>query len=534
MQNTYLVRVNNIRVALNNNNPLEVVVGKKLGLYPKEIKALKVLRKTIDARKKTNIVLVYHCVLELNDNIDLKRLQDNYKEVTIYEPYVKPEFVMGQEKLQHRPIVVGAGPAGFIAALELAKQGYKPLLLERGAKVEDRVADVEAFWREGKLSPNSNVQFGAGGAGTFSDGKLTTGIKDPIVTYILETFVAAGAPSEIMYEHKPHIGTDKLRGMVSNILAEITKLGGEIRYHSCLTDVKIVEGKLEAIVVNGDEVIPTQALILAIGHSARDTYQLLHERGVAMEAKSFAVGVRVEHSQELIDTAQYGAMAGHPKLQAADYSLVYHNKTTGRTAYSFCMCPGGEIVPAASEEGGVVTNGMSPYLRDTGLANSALLVNVTPEDYGTDVLAGIEFQRKYEQLAYVAGGASYQAPAQNISSFLENKAPSLQVGFTPSYARGLVAYELKSLLPKYVSATLMEGIKYFGRRIQGFDGDGMLVGLETRSSSPVRLVRGDNGMSINVANLYPTGEGAGYAGGITSAAADGYHQAVKIMERFRP
>jgi len=528
-----LLKLNNLRVGITNEHSLAEILAHKFNIDKGNIGDIKVLRRAIDARRKNNICLVYHLSLDLavsGKKLDTI-LQD--KNISKMDELKRDKLVCGSEELCERPVVIGAGPAGLIATLELAKRGYKPLLVERGKCLAERVEDVDAFWRTGEFNPISNVQFGMGGAGTFSDGKLTTRINDPIVSSILEIFVAAGAPEEILYEQKPHVGTDKLRLMVSNLARQIEEFGGEIFYNSQVKGLILKAGKVVGVeLLNGDKIV-TNAVIMAIGHSARDTYEKLLEQGIAMEAKAFAIGVRVEHDQTVIDRAQYGDFAGHPKLGTADYALVHHEPSNGRTAYSFCMCPGGKVVAATSEIGGVVTNGMSMYGRDSGIANSALVVTVGPQDFGTGPLGGIEFQRKYEQLAYVAGGSTYKAPGQNIRSFLSNSEPSLQVGFQPTYKPGLVPFALDTVLPDYVAATLRAGIKVFGRRIAGFASDGLLTGVETRTSAPVRILRGQDGQSLTHQGLYPAGEGAGYAGGIMSAAVDGYYQAVNIMKRFK-
>jgi Uncharacterized FAD-dependent dehydrogenases len=528
-----IIKLNNLRVGITNEHSLAEILAHKFNIDEENIRDVKVLRRAVDARRKNNICLVYHLCLDLavsGKKLDII-LQD--KNISKTDEPKRDKLVCGSEELCERPVVIGAGPAGLIATLELAKRGYKPLLVERGKCLAERVEDVDIFWRTGKFDPASNVQFGMGGAGTFSDGKLTTRINDPIMSHILETFVAAGAPADILYEQKPHVGTDKLRLMVSNLAKQIEELGGEILYDCQAKALIANDGKVVGIeLINGEKII-TNAVILAIGHSARDTYQKLLEQGVAMEAKAFAIGVRVEHEQAVIDTAQYGAFAGHPKLGAADYALVHHEPSNGRTVYSFCMCPGGKVVAATSEIGGVVTNGMSMHGRDSGIANSALVVNVGPQDFGTGPLGGIEFQRHYEQLAYCAGGKSYSAPAQNIRSFLDNAEPLLKVGFKPTYEPGLVAVSLDKVLPDYVATTLRAGIKVFGRRIGGFASDGLLTGVETRTSAPVRILRGQDGQSLTHSGLYPTGEGAGYAGGIMSAAVDGYYQAANIIKRFK-
>ena len=530
------IRFNNLRVSLLNDAPLSELAAKKLGIRKQNIIKTTILRRAVDARRKTNICLVYHLLLELDcDEKKIRQiLQDN--NVMAWQAEEIQPLEYGSEQLCERPIVIGAGPAGLLTAFMLAKHGYRPLLLERGKAVAQRLNDVQRFWLTGEFNPESNVQFGEGGAGTFSDGKLTTRVNDPVMNDILKIFVEAGAPEEILSEQKPHVGTDKLRIMVTGLTAKIRELGGEVRYGQQVIDFLTKDGSISGVVLQNNEKILSNAVVLACGHSARDTYAMLAQRQIALEAKPFAIGVRIEHPQELIDRAQYGEFAGHPKLGAADYALVYHNKENGRTAYSFCMCPGGLVVAAASESGGVVTNGMSMHKRNSGIANSALVVNVGGTDFGSGPLAGIEFQRQYERLAFAAGGSSYLAPAQNVRSFLTGSTPSLQTAFSPTYRPGIVPYDLTKVLPDYVSATLKAGLLDFDRKIKGFAGEaGLLTGIETRTSAPLRILRADEDkQSISHKGLYPAGEGAGYAGGIMSAALDGYHVAQAIMKRFKP
>lgn len=530
------LKVNNVRSGLLDERPLAELAARKLGLQPQNIINLQIVRRAVDARRKNNIVLNYHlvCEVELSKKQLGRLLQD--KDISTAAAVAAPEPELGSEKLTGRPLVIGAGPAGLLAALELAAYGYAPLLLERGKPVAQRVVDVQRFWQQGIFDPASNVQFGEGGAGTFSDGKLTTRVNDPVMNVILQAFVDAGAPPEILYEQKPHVGTDKLRVMVSGLTKKITTLGGDIRYNAQVTDLLTSDGQTTGVVLAGGEKISSNAVVLACGHSARDTYELLQRLGVGLEAKPFAIGVRIEHPQELIDKAQYGAFAGHPRLGVADYALVHHTPDRSRTAYSFCMCPGGIVVAAASEAGGVVVNGMSMYRRDSGVANSALVVNVGPADFGSDPLAGVAFQRRYEQLAFAAGDSGYQAPAQNVGSFLHGLQPELNGSVVPTYRPGLRPCDLRQVLPAFVTDTLQAGISAFADKIHGFaDSGAVLTGVETRTSAPLRIVRGsDDKVSVTHRGLYPCGEGAGYAGGIMSAALDGYHVARAIMKKFAP
>lgn len=529
-----LIKVNNVRIALAQETSLKAAAAKKLGVSPGSLGKLQLIRQAVDARKKNNICLNHHVLVELElSSAQAKRLlRDN--DVSEYVPQQAAEPELGVQPLNGRPVVIGAGPAGLVAAWQLALYGYKPLLLERGKPVAERVVDVDLFWRTGVFNPASNVQFGEGGAGTFSDGKLTTRVNDPLMGDILQLFVDCGAPANILYEHKPHVGTDKLRAMVTGLRERIKSLGGEVRYQAQVTDFIIDHDTIAGVVLNNGERIRAGAVVLACGHSARDTYEMLVKQGIGVSSKDFAIGLRIEHPQELIDTAQYGKFAGHHLLGPADYALIYHTKDKSRTAYSFCMCPGGQVVAGASEAGGVVVNGMSLFKRDSGIANSALVVNVGRGDFGNDPLAGVNFQRRYEQLAYQAGGANYYAPAQNVASFINNSTPSLEASVLPSYRPGVKAAELDQVLPSYVSAALKEGILAFGQKLTGYaDGGGLLTGVETRTSAPLRIDRGrDNYESVTHANLYPCGEGAGYAGGIMSAALDGYHVARAIMAKF--
>lgn len=555
------LRVNDVRMSLLREKTLKECVADRLAVRKTAVRKVQVLHRAVDARKKNNIVLLFHVTAEVDVPQSVSRKIICRPGVSEFAPVQPGVPELGEVPMKERPVIIGAGPAGLTAALELAKYGYRPVVLERGRNLAERVADVERFWQTGEFDPVSNVQFGMGGAGTFSDGKLTTRVNDPVMADILQAFVKAGAPREILTEHKPHVGTDKLRTMVQGLVAEIERCGGEIRCETQAVGFSVRNDRLTGLLLNDGTVLATETVILACGHSARDTYQALASKGVGMEAKAFAIGVRVEHPQALIDKAQYGDFAGHPRLGVADYALVYHTEDRKRVAYSFCMCPGGQVVAAASEEGGVVVNGMSLYQRDSGIANSALVVNVTPDDFGTDPLAGVAFQRKYERLAFTAGGRNYKAPAQSVQSFLQGTAPALRDaqlrmkeftaqyrdisgaektllsvnGSVPSYRPGVTECALEPVLPSYVADTLKQGIHYFGRRIEGFDGpSGILTGVETRTSAPLRIVRGADYQSVTHAGLYPCGEGCGYAGGIMSAALDGYHVARAIMKKYKP
>ncbi len=529
-----MLRVSGIKLSLNEDeSELKHKLVKKLKVNPSDIVRYNIFRQAVDARKRNRIHFVYTVDVELaNENKVLNKLQDSEVKVAPPQQY---EFVpTGKEILYHRPVVVGTGPAGLFAGLLLAQMGYSPLLLERGADVDARTEIVNSFWHTANLNEECNVQFGEGGAGTFSDGKLTTLIKDKRCGKVLEELVLAGAPEKITYSHKPHVGTDILRSVVKGIRKRITELGGEVRFNAKLTGIMVENGRMQGVKVNNSEVLATDVLVLAIGHSARDTFTMLFDQGVHMSPKPFSIGVRVEHPQELINRAQYKDLAGHPKLGPAEYKLAYH-APGGRSAYTFCMCPGGTVVAAASEAGHVVTNGMSEFARDKPNANSALLVGVKPEDFSSvHPLAGIDFQRQWESRAFASGGKDYRAPAQLVGDFLADR-PSKALGSVePSYTMSVKPADLKNSLPEYVIKTLREAICKFDSKIKGFAlPDAVLTGVETRSSSPVRIQRNELGES-NIAGLYPAGEGAGYAGGIISSAVDGMRMAENIAIKYKP
>jgi uncharacterized FAD-dependent dehydrogenase len=521
-----------LRVSINDETPLLELAEKRLSLPAGMIKSVSIVRQAIDARRKNNISFVYTIDAEIEQKTIPANLAGDADISLVTPPFLSP-VVFGERRLKNPPLVVGSGPAGLFAAYTLAKHGYKPILLERGQDVDKRSIDVEKFWSTGKLNLNSNVQFGEGGAGTFSDGKLTTRVNDPGMSEILNILVKAGAPPEIKYKHKPHVGTDKLKEVVKNIRGAIIAAGGEIRFENRMSDILIDNGKISGVIINDKEKMPCEALFLAIGHSARDTYKMLSGK-LAIESKAFAIGLRIEHPQDLIDKSQYAAMAGCAKLGAADYALTFKDKT-GRAAYSFCMCPGGVVVASASDEHQTVTNGMSFYKRDSGLANSALVVPVGPADFGKDPFDGINYQLKYEKLAFNLGGGTYAAPIQTVGDFLKGKTGSKKFLSKPSYSPQVTLSDLNKCLPEIVADVLKNALVAFGRKIKGFDHPGaVLTGVETRTSSPLRLIRGDDFQSVNISGIYPVGEGAGYAGGIMSAALDGQNAATIFMRTFRP
>lgn len=529
------IKINIIKAADSESEKeaLQSAILARLKIKERELLNYAVYRKSIDARNKSAIFYVYTVDVKLkNENLILDRFKT--RGITITPDMNYREAKPGPEKMNNRPVIIGSGPAGLFAGLILARQGYQPLLLERGEDVDRRKASIQKFWETGRLNTESNVQFGEGGAGTFSDGKLTTRISDPRCRFVLAEFIKAGAPASILYDHKPHIGTDLLIATVKNIRREIQAHGGEVRFNTKVTDFIINNGAVSGVEVNNSGIIDCCTVLLAAGHSARDTYDVLYRRGVIMNSKAFSIGVRIEHPQAMIDEAQYGDYAGYPGLGAADYKMAFHNKD-GRSAYTFCMCPGGYVVAAASEEGAVVTNGMSENKRDGDNANAALLVGVSPLDYPDQhPLAGIAFQRKWEHLAFELGGSNYKAPAQLTGNFLQGRISNNQGKVKATYRPGITFAPLTGCLPGYVVTTLQEAIRYFDQRLKGFAReDSLLTGVETRSSSPVRINRDENGLS-NIAGLYPAGEGAGYAGGIMSSAVDGIKAAEKIILRYAP
>ncbi|MGJ8688210.1 MAG: NAD(P)/FAD-dependent oxidoreductase [Gammaproteobacteria bacterium] len=509
-----------------------------LQIQATDLVSFTVFKRSYDARKKNSVIsFVYIVDVEIVDEeAALERLaqERHVKKAPDTQYYPLPS---APEALASRPVVIGFGPCGLFAALILAQQGYRPIVLERGREVRQRTQDTWGLWRKNILDVESNVQFGEGGAGLFSDGKLYSQIKDPkfFGRKVMHEFVKAGAPEEILFVSKPHIGTFRLTGVVAAMREEIIALGGEVRFESQVTDVVISDARVAGVVLANGESIDTQHVILALGHSARDTFRMLHQRGVYVEAKPFAIGFRIEHPQSMVDKARLGKYAGHPQLGAADYKLVHHAKN-GRAVYSFCMCPGGTVVAATSEEGRVVTNGMSQYSRNERNANAGIVVGINPEvDYPGDPLAGITLQEELESHAFTLGGKDYCAPAQLVGDFI-NQQPSTVLGqVVPSYKPGVLLGDLSSALPSYAIEAIREALPAFGRQMKGFDrADAVLTGVETRTSSPIRITRDKETLqSLNTRGLYPAGEGAGYAGGILSAGVDGIKVAEALINALR-
>ncbi len=542
-----MLRITELRLPLDHaEEALRLAILKRLGLADAELKSFTVFKRSYDARKKSAVVLIYTLDCELAAEAAVLQRFENDAHVRP-TPDTRYHFIghapadfAASEVL--RPLVVGFGPCGIFAALILAQMGLRPIVLERGKEVRQRTKDTWGLWRQRVLNPESNVQFGEGGAGTFSDGKLWSQISDPrhLTRKVLTEFVKAGAPEEILFVAKPHIGTFRLVSMVEKMRADIEALGGEIRFQQRVTDVRIEAGQMRGVVLASGEVLRADHVVLALGHSARDTFTMLHERGVYMEAKPFSVGFRIEHPQSLIDQARFGPNAGNPILGAADYKLVHHARN-GRSVYSFCMCPGGTVVAATSEANRVVTNGMSQYSRNERNANAGIVVGVSPQDYQLDKQApgpvnpldGMAFQRVWESRAFELGGGSYDAPGQLVGDFIKGQRSSVLGKVEPSYKPGVLLTDLATSLPDYAIAAVREALPAFERQIKGFSmPDAVLTGVETRTSSPLRITRGKDFQSLNIKGLYPAGEGAGYAGGIMSAGVDGIEVAEALAAQM--
>ena len=513
----YSYRISEVKLPVGREmTDLPAKISKQLSIKASDIMTWQVARESVDARDKSKIFMVY--TVDFTTRVEVSpRIAKKHK-CNVHKPIEKLEPMPGSEKLIGRPVIVGFGPCGIFAALELAKNGYRPIVIERGKGMSERVKDVESFRNNGILNEESNILFGEGGAGTFSDGKLTSGIKDPNIKFVMETFADAGAGEEIIYKNRPHIGTDVLRAVIIRLREQIIDLGGEVRFGARLSDISVSNGELESVTITfldgGTEVLATNAMILATGHSARDTYELIKESKLEMEQKPLSIGVRMEHPQELIDRAQYGA---EDRLPPAEYKVSY-KASNGRGVYSFCMCPGGEVVTCSTHSGEVCVNGMSNRRRDSGTANSGILCDVRVSDFESDdVLAGIRFQQKYEKLAFVNGGGNYKPPTCTMGEFLSGKADTVIAS-----------------LPDFAYEAIREAIPFFAEKIHGYDDpDAVIKAVETRSSAPVRVLRDkDSGESTGISGIYPAGEGCGYAGGITSAACDGIKQADKLIERF--
>ncbi len=517
-----MVRLSNIKIRKDmNEEELFEEIYKKYRINPKNVTEKRIIKKSIDARNKNDIFYNYTVEISCKNEGKIKNAQKVIE--------TKDIVIEIKRKSNVRPIIIGAGPAGLFSALTLVKNGIKPIIIEQGKNVDERKADVDEFLKSGKLNTMSNVQFGEGGAGTFSDGKLTSGIHNPLCKNVLQEFYNFGAPKQILYMNKPHIGTDNLINIIKNMRNKIIELGGTFLFNEKVVDFEIQGSKIVAVKCSSGKTFETDTVILAIGHSAKDTFEKLYEKGVKMEKKNFSVGVRIEHKQEMINKSQYGENT-KLKLPPAEYKLVYHGKD--RSCYTFCMCPGGTVMASSSEENTIVTNGMSKFARDGENANSAVLVNVTPDDFrGDSPLEGMYFQKMLEQEAFKLGGSNYFAPIQRFEDFKNNKKSTFIGEIKPTYKPGVTLSNLNEILPDFVSKTLIEGIEYFEKSIKGFaNPDAILTGVETRSSSPVQITRNEKKES-NISGLYPCGEGAGYAGGIMSAAVDGIKCAIAVLEK---
>lgn len=520
-------KVNNLKMPITSSHDEVFCVAKKqMGLSKDDVISYKILRKSVDARHK-KVNFIYSLLIETD-----KKIKEN-DNVTCVDIKESEPVTYGKELLNHRPVIVGFGPCGMFCALTLARHGYKPIVVERGAKVEERTKKIDHFWHSGELDVNTNIQFGEGGAGTFSDGKLTCRNGDALIDGILKDFVNHGAPDDILYSALPHIGTDILKKVVKSIREEIISLGGEIRFDTTVCDISVKNSEITSLSLSDKTDIPCDVAVFAIGHSARDTYEMLYKKGLKMISKTFSVGVRAEHLQRDIDEALYGDFAGHPALGAASYKLSCREGDIG--CYSFCMCPGGTVVTASSERNMVVVNGMSNRARDNKNSNSAICINVTDKDFGKNPLDAIEFQRVLERRAFLLGGANYCSPAQTLGDYVDGVKTTSLGRITPSVTRGYEFSDLNTLFPLGFNSFLKRSFAQFDKKISGFASrDTVLTGVETRTSAPVRILRNEDFSSETVAGLMPAGEGAGYAGGIMSAAVDGIKCAIKIINKYKP
>lgn len=527
-----MIRIEQLRLPLGKRGKIEEALRELLGLSPAQACPYRLVREALDARRQ-ELFWVYSVDVDLPfDNLTHTSRGSSPRIIASpVSDYTAPPS--GETRLQERPLIVGAGPSGLFAALTLAERGYRPIIIERGAPLEERLASVNLLRERGLLDPESNVQFGEGGAGTFSDGKLQTGIRDPRIAVILQTFVSCGAPAEILYQAAPHLGTDRLRLILLALRQKLQQLGVEILFHSLMAKLILKDNHLCRVALASGEELPTEVLLLGTGHSARDTYEMLWRTGVGMQPKAFSLGVRIEQSQQDIDQSSYGRHTGHPELAVASYALVQH-LPSGRGVYTFCMCPGGEVIAAASEPGRLVTNGMSQADRSGPNANAALLVGVTPDDYGSHPLDGIAWQRHWEEQAYNLGGRNYCAPLMRVDDFLARKLRHDPAAIQPTYKPGLKMADLHLALPPFVSSSLAEALPLMERKLPGFaPPQALLTAVESRSSSPVRITRNAEGES-SLQGLYPMGEGSGYAGGIISAAVDGIKTAEAVISKYRP